>query len=218
MCYQFPDGDENHNVTIVPPEHSPAILMLVSIPMTTRASLVIEGLKRFAERCAEFVEPLLPSITLKEIRAVLRAAQKAFRMVDIVAPQTPLKILRLDCSHVIHNAECGVSDGASRQSVIMLYHPRAEYIHDRVFIFAHELGHALHLALTGNVGIIPEGYDHFNASLGVTMSTLEEKQEGFADAAAYAILSCGLEEHLPAEFNRAFSPAFVRYFKSITEG
>jgi hypothetical protein len=87
-----------------------------------------------------------------------------------------------------------------------------------VFIFAHEVGHALHLGLTGDVNRIPERFDAFNESLGIKGMPLHDKQESFADAAAIAILnSDGLREHLPNQLLEQLPPYFEKYFKFVTD-
>jgi Zn-dependent peptidase ImmA (M78 family) len=109
-------------------------------------------------------------------------------------------------------------NGESRQSLVFLYHPRQNETHDRVFIFAHELGHALHNALTGDVNIFPDGFDSFNDMLRVKFDTHEAKQEGFADAVAIAVLgspNSRLKSHLPTQFSKDISPVFVRYLKNL---
>jgi Zn-dependent peptidase ImmA (M78 family) len=97
-----------------------------------------------------------------------------------------------------------------------LYHPRQNELHDRVFIFAHELGHAIHFALTGNVDVLPDGFDKFNDSFYPKLETLKDKQEAFADTVAFAILNIkGFGTHFPTRFTKDMSPNFARYVREL---
>jgi len=84
-----------------------------------------------------------------------------------------------------------------------------------VFIFAHELGHALHFALTGDIDVLPDSYDRFNDMLKIGMGSVGEKREGFADAVAYAIIGSGLQTHLPAEFHKEAAQIFIKYIQLL---
>ena len=206
------------NFVIIPPGHSLIFFMSSCVPYSKSPTLVIAGLHKFIERCCEFSDPIEAAVTEDEIRAVLEVAQKEYHILDIVAPRKPLKILQFDYSHSILNSECGISDGNETEAVIFVYHPRSVTIHDRVFIFAHEVAHALHLALTKDMTIVPYMFDEFNKALGVNPTSIEEKQEAFADAAAIAILSGnGLDNHLPKGFDKEFSHHFIKYIKLITD-
>jgi hypothetical protein len=143
------------------------LLLCSTVPLSDKVSLVTEGGMRFVKKCNEFCEPIEDAITEDEIHAVLSAAQKHFRFLDIIAPRNPLMILRFDNSHTINNSECGVSSNPVSAATILLFHPRTITPNNRVFIFAHELGHAFHLALAKNIEIVPEGFDKINEALGV---------------------------------------------------
>ena len=114
------------------------------------------------------------------------------------------------------NSAYGAPTRQNYTGTIMLYHPLSTQIYDRVFIFAHELGHALHFALTKDINIFPDGFDKLNELFGMKNLSVQEKQEAFADATAYTILSGKLKAHLPEEFHQAFLPWFTRYFGEIT--
>ena len=207
-----------NNAVVVPPEHAPLMLLKCSLPINGSPNEVLDALKKFIGRCDEFVPPMCGAITVAEINRVLNAAQKAYRLIDIIAPKDPLPILRFDYSHVVYNSQCGLSDNLDCPATVMVYHPRAADTHDRVFIFAHELGHALHQTLTGDVAIEPEGFDKFHESVSAKYKTAEEMRECFADAAALAILNVkGLGTHFPSQFSKDMSPNFARYLRGLCE-
>lgn len=205
-------------ITLVPPHYSPICLMTACIPVNGSAKVITAGLKKFIEKCAEFEEPKTKAISEEEMRFVLNAAQERYGYLDFVSPQRPFKILCFDNSHCLRNSECGIiGEGDDAEAVLFVYSPREIYdLCDNVFIFAHELGHALHLALTKDVNIIPKEYDRFNEALNVKMPE-ELKQEGFADAFAFALLGDDrLKEHLPNQFS--LSPYFDEFFKILIKG
>ena len=219
-AYQRRMQGYRHNAVIVQPEQALAAMIPGFVPMGGSHQDFIDGLARFIQRCEMLLDPITPAITEAEIKATVSAAQRAFGMIGIIAPGHPLRVFRFNHSHISHNSECAILDGDSRQSFMFLYHPRDCDIHDRVFIFAHELGHALHYALTGDVDIVPDGYDSLNKRLGVKIEEQKDKQEGFADAVAIAILgspNSRLKSHLPTQFSKAISPMFVRYVKGLCD-
>ncbi|MDR1247361.1 MAG: hypothetical protein LBK57_10110 [Clostridiales Family XIII bacterium] len=206
------------NAVIVPPEHAPLMLLKFSLTVDGSPNDIVNGLKKFIGRCDEFVPPICGAITETEISRVLNAAQKAYRLVDIVAPKEPLKILRFNYSHTVYNSQCGLSDNPDCPATVLLYHPKASDVHDRVFIFAHELGHALHQTLTGDVETAPEGFEKFHESVSAKWNTVKEMQECFADAAALSILNVkGLGAHFPSRLSIDMSPNFARFLRGLCE-
>ena len=205
------------NAVIVPPEHSPVMLLPSCVPFGGSPIKIIGGLKNFIDRCDEFTSPKSDAITVTEIMKVLTAAQKAYGLIDIIAPDEPMKILCFANSHITHNSQCGIPYDTSRASTIFLFHPKENDTYDRIFVFAHELGHALHMALTRKIDILPDGFDEFNESISTKLYTLKEKQEAFADAVALAILNVkGLRTHFPTQFSKDISPFFARYIRKLT--
>jgi hypothetical protein len=201
-CATVPHGSAR-NATIIPPERAPILMLAMSVPLGGTPMQTIGGLKKFIARCDEFSAPIEDAIAPSEIEAVLECAERNFKIVSLIAPQTPLHILRMNNSHILHNSECGVPTNPEHAAVILALHPREASVYDRVFIFAHELGHALHLSLTHDVNTLPDKFDDFNGALGIAPESADHKPEMFADAVAYALLGddC-LREHLPIEFRK----------------
>lgn len=206
------------NAVIVPPEDSPLMLLKFSIPINGRPIDITDALNKFITRCDEYVPPICDAITQTEITRVLNAAQKAYRLIDIVAPKEPLKILRFDYSHITYNSQCGLSDNPGCPATVMVYHPKEVETYNRVFIFAHELGHALHQTLTGSVSITPDGFDELNDKFSSKLNSTEDTQERFADAVALSILNIkGLGTHFPTQVSKDISPFFARYLRGLCE-
>ena len=205
------------NAVIIPPEHSPIMLLPSCVPFGSSPNEIIAGLEKFITRCDEFTPPIFDTITVIEIKKVLTAVQKSYGLLDIIAPNEPIKILCFTNSHNEYNSQCGFPSEPTRPPTIFLYHPKENGTYDRVFIFAHELGHALHWVLTRNADVLPDGFDKFNESVFARFDTLKEKQEAFADAVAFAILNVkGLGTHFPNQFSKERSPVFAKYIKELT--
>ena len=216
--YLAPAKGTAWNAVIIPPEDSPIMLMSSCVPFGSAPVDVIAGLKKFVESCDEFTPPVNDAISVSEMKRTLTLAQKSYRIVDIVAPDEPMKILRFDNSHTVYNSMCAIL-GDSKQAIIFSFHPNNIKIHDRVYIFAHELGHALHLALTGDINLLPDGFDAFNDTFSPKLKTIKDKQEAFADAVAIAILNVkGLGTHFPTQFSKDVSHVFARYVRGLCEG
>jgi hypothetical protein len=214
--YRLPHKTSTWNAVIIPPEHAHIMLLSSCVPFGSSPNEIIAGLRNFLVRCDEFIPPKFEAITNTEIKCVLTAAQKSYRLIDIIAPQEPMKILRFDYSHVKHNSQCGIPDNPVKVAPIFLFHPNENDMCDRVFIFAHELGHALHFALTHDVNMLPDGFEAFNQKLGVKFVNINEYQEAFADSTALAILNAkGLRTHFPTEWGKAMSVSHANYIREL---
>ena len=216
--YIKPAQENNINVVFIPPDAAPVMMITTCIPKTNHIKSFYNGLKNFLIKINEFTDPLEDIATVEEMGAALNSAQTKFKYLDIVAPVKPLCIVSLNNSHKERNCECGISaDAGSREAVIFEYHPRGVSVYGRVFIFAHELGHALHLALTGDVEVIPDGFDAFNEALNIKWQTIQQKQEAFADVAAFAILNAeGLKKYLPHRFSEPMLNCCDEYIGGLT--
>jgi len=215
--YISPLPSQNKNIVFVPPDAAPVVMIPNYVPIVDSEDMMYDGSSRLLAKISEFSDPMEDAATEEEMNAVLDSAQTKFKVIDIVAPSKPLMILSFDNTHAIHNCECGVSDPSVRQSVILVYHPRDVSGCDRVFIFAHEIGHALHFALTGNIDVVPDRFDAFNEALGINFQTIRQKQEAFADVAAFAMLNnSGLKKHLPHQFSDTMLGLYDRYIGYVT--
>jgi hypothetical protein len=133
-------------------------------------------MKKYLAECVLLGDPIEQAISEDEITAVLSVAQRRFHILDIIAPDKPLRILRLSNSHKEMNSAYGVPTTLNSAGTIMLYHPRDIEVHDRIFIFAHELGHALHFAMTKDIDVFPDGVDKLNELFGMRNLSSKEKR------------------------------------------
>ena len=216
--YSTPAKGSSWNAVIIPPEHSLIMLLPSCAPFGSAPVDVIAGLKSFIECCDDFIPPVHDAISVSEMKRVLTIAQKSFRLIDIITPdEEPLKILRFYNSHKVYNSQCAIPVN-NKQAVIYSFHPNKVDIHDRIFVFAHELGHALHLSLTHDIDVLPDGFDKFNDTFSPKPETLKDKQEMFSDAVAIAILNAkGLGTHFPTRFSKDMSYLFANYVRGLCE-
>jgi hypothetical protein len=204
------------NAIIVPPEKSPIMLLPSCVPLGGTPEAIVAGMKEFVDRCEEFISPVLDAITSDEIKRVLNIAQKTYGLINIIAPNDPMKILCFANSHVIYNSQCGIPVDTSRPATLILFHPRQVDTYDRVFIIAHELGHALHWALTHDLKVSPEGFDDLNELLHVKIGSPEDMQEAFADSVALGILNArGLRSHFPSSWSKEMSSVHAANLREL---
>ena len=210
--------DDEMKTTIIPPDVAPVFLMLTVVPESGSAENIIRGLKEFVKRCSEFSDPESECISEKEIHMVLKRAQN-LGVLDMITQNRALKIISLANTHYIHNSECGIVEKAlsTPEAIIFVYHPHGEIFCDKVFVFSHEIGHGLHLALTGDVEIIPDGFDAFNKSIGVEESFDDDTiKEAFADVVAFALLGKKEYKKYIPEGNELTDEAFANLAKFET--
>lgn len=179
------------NVIVLNYEQSPLYLLRTYIGGQKQVGKIVSGLKKFLIHCEDFVDPTGIEIAPRQIEMIIDIAQKRFNLIDILAPVNPLVIMRLNNTNKRCNSMCGViGEGSGTRAIIMMFNPRNEE-NDPVYIFAHELGHAFHLALTHEPQIMPARFDEFNELLGVTkVIPISDKVEVFADVFAMALLNC----------------------------
>jgi len=211
---------EGKNVIVLNYEQSPLYLLRSYIGGLKQVGRIVSGIKKFLMQCEEFVDPTGIVITSEQIKMVVDIAQRRFSLIDILAPVTPLVIMRLNNTNKQFNSMCGVmGEGSGTRAIIMMFNSRNEE-YDPVYIFAHELGHAFHLALTHEPHIMPARFDELNELIGVRKYIpISDKIEVFADVFAIALLNCPeLKAHNPFGMFGHVIPYFDRYIQVLADG
>jgi len=187
------------NVIVLNFIESPLFLLRTYIGGLKHVGKIVSRLKEFLMFCKDCVDSTGIDITPQQIEMVIDIAQKRFCLIDILAPAAPLVILRLNNANKRYNSMCGIiGEGSGTRGIILMFSLRNGE-NDPVYIFAHELGHAFHLALTHEPQIMPAKFDELNELLGITkVIPISDKIEVFADVFAMALLNCPeLKAHNP---------------------
>lgn len=105
------------NAVIIQADRAPIALLLTCVPINGSPIEIVDGLQRFVARCDEFIPPIYDAIPVAEINKVLRTAQKTYRLLDLIAPKEPLKILRftIHMFSIIRSAEYLLTLNARRR-------------------------------------------------------------------------------------------------------
>jgi len=206
------------NVIVLSHEASPLYLLRTYIGGQKQVVKIISRLKEFLKHCEDFTEPTGADITIQQIELVIDIAQRKFNLIDIIAPVNPLVIMRLNNTNKRCNSMCGViGEGSDTRAILMIFNPRIGEENDPVYIFAHELGHAFHLALTHEAQIMPAKFDEFNELLGVRKTiSISDKIEVFADVFAMALRNCPeLKAYNPFIELENLIPYFDKYIEAL---
>ncbi|MCL2634181.1 MAG: hypothetical protein FWD34_06695 [Oscillospiraceae bacterium] len=177
-----------------------------------------EVLIKFLNALNAFIPAVEKRITQKEMREVIRVAQEKLHFMDTIMKGRNLFIASLPFSHEDFNSFAVNPTYLLKSTIVFSLHSKSIDIHDRIFIFAHELGHVFHLAITGSFSVLPEEFHAFNEIIGVGKIEGEEGNEYFADIIATAILhETELSAHLPSDFGDGMCEVFSHFGKAICE-
>lgn len=211
---------QNKRIIILSYEQSPLYLLRSYIGGLKQIAKIILRLNEFLGYCEDFIEPTGIEITIHQINQVIDISESKFNLMNIIATVSPLIIMRFNTANRQFNSQCGViGEGIETRAILMMFNSRTKE-NDPVYVFAHELGHAFHLALTHNTQIMPAKFDELNELLGLEKNIpIGDKIELFADMFAMVLLNCPeLRKHDPfTEFVR-FIPYFDKYIVALARG
>lgn len=154
--------------------------------------------KKDLRQIAEQIEKdLLPAkgtqITPKTVHEILAFLEARYQFLQRVRKGDPLFIILPDCSHKNFNGLCRTHLCQRNQTdcEIYLFHSPEYHKYSPEFVFLHELGHVLNLALTGTLEIVPNGFLEFVEILFPNMTLPHQKpvSEIFADCFAMGVMS-----------------------------
>lgn len=171
----------------------------------------------------EFFEPKTVGLSKKQINKVLNFLQSKYGIFDIITCKTELEIFLFNNSHKQFNSICEVFSDASQpetycKQYILTFASRAEE-HDPYQVLIHEIGHALQVALTHQVMIIPDSFIEMNKELDVHLENNKvDSTDVFADVfAVVAMNKSYLEDHndLISFFPSKVLDLFEHYFTEL---
>lgn len=148
----------------------------------------VEALSR---HCAEFDDTDTPLLTPDSAAAVFRAVNSLFPFAETVIGSHPIDLLIIDAQHKCRNGEStAVFSDDGMRSCICIYRLQDECPSAPEHILLHELGHLLHMNVTGTVTEVPSSFREYLSRLGTDCSRFSDKQlrEVFADSFMLAVL------------------------------
>lgn len=153
-----------------------------------------KSLQKIAEQIQDDLLPAEgPQITPKAVHEILRFLEARYQFLRRVRKGTPLFIILPDCSHKNLNGLCRthLCQGNQTDCEIYLFHSLKHREYSPEYVFLHELGHVLNLALTGTLEIVPNSFWEFAETLFPKLTLAHQKSvsEIFADCFAMGVMS-----------------------------
>jgi len=184
------------------------------------------NIKRFITLIDETVIP--PSgrfLTVEREEKILSVLFMKYPYLEIVSANRPLIVLNFDSTNRLYNSFCGTDDNV-RSRVICMFNMNDSTVSPE-YVFLHELGHALQIAITGSVSDVPiEFIKYQNLLPGVEKLNQGDEiaAEVFADIFAIAVMrntefSCfdplNNPDIINASFETFFSQLFDKYLQAV---
>ena len=153
-----------------------------------------KSLRQISEQIEDDLMPTRGTqITPTAVHKILALLEARYQFLQRVRKGKPLFIILPDCSHKNYNGLCRTHLCKRNQTdcEIYLFHSLEYHKYSPEFVFLHELGHVLNLALTGTLEIVPNGFLEFAEILFPNMTVPYQKtvSEIFADCFAMGIMS-----------------------------
>ena len=174
--------------------------------------------KLIADIDKTIIEPSGISLSAEDEEEILSVLSTKFPFWEIVSPNSPLDILNINNSHRLFNSMCGASGDAS-SFVVYMFNMKDDTAAPE-YVFLHELGHALQIALTGSDSLVPTEFIEFNNTLPDVR--MEQGDRGvpelFADTFAIAVMrGTDLWHYSPFPFSDALNELFEKFFTALFE-
>ena len=156
-------------------------------------------------------------LSVEKEKIVLKTLTDKYPYWDALSISKPLVILNINNSHKLYNSICGVNDDAT-SFVIYMFNMKDNSTAPE-YVFLHELGHALQVALTGSDLLVPDEFIAFNKLLNKSFELTQgsyELAEVFADTFAISIMhDTDLSEFDPFDFPKKLNNAFAEFFTEL---
>ena len=156
----------------------------------------IDGLHQYAGR---FWYADTPTLAEYDVAKVFQMVDTLFSYSQKVLDKHPIDILLINAQHECLNGETSVVFTTERmRGCICIYRMQSEEVRP-IHVLLHELGHLLHIKLTGTLTEIPKSFVRHLLSLGIDCSklTAAQLQELFADTFMLAVINKHSELETP---------------------
>lgn len=155
----------------------------------------INEIKLLAERIKQtYTAAIGPRITEEEIHMIMKHLDQEFNFSNLVFGTEKALFLLFNNSHISFNSEYGMADcGHIQRHTFFLYSMSANSMVEAPFpeyVLLHEIGHALHAKLTGDIDKMPPRViDFLKLSFPtIEMLPVESQREIFADVIAMGMM------------------------------
>lgn len=205
---------DSEKYVVYPPAFSIPIYLMANGLAVGRVRDTILHIRKLIEYVDAFViSPSGNCLTKERTERVLQVLMAKFPYFDVVS--RPLHILCIDNTDKRFNSQCGVN-ASGDECIILMFHMKESAISPE-YVFLHELGHALQIALTGSPEIVPEEFIRFHQALN---SQLEQDNpdapDVFADTFAMAVMrGTELSSHDPFELSDTLKGAIERFIAGL---
>ena len=167
----------------------------------------------------KIVKPSGNYITVENEEKILSALTEKFpKYWHLVSAKRKLEIINVNNSHRQYNSTCGTNDDATAFILFMFNMKDKTLLPD--YVFLHELGHALQVAITGSYLDVPDEFLRFNNSLQSDNIAQGDSRapELFADTFAIAVMRGSyLHDKNPFPFSDELNRVFERFYASFLE-
>jgi hypothetical protein len=140
-----------------------------------------------------------------------------FPFFDVIS-QKPLYIFHLANSHKAFNSMSGFGDGEEAgHGVIVMFHMKDQDVSPE-YVFLHELGHILQVAITQSPSVVPPVFLRFHNEIGGAplRESNPDAPEVFADTFAIAVMhGTELEKYNPFSLHEPFCHTFEMFYEAF---
>jgi hypothetical protein len=164
----------------------------------------------------EIIKPTGNYLTVDNGEKTLSILSDKFPYWKTVSPNAAIDILIMKNSHRLYNSLCGTDDNY-KKFVVYMFNMKDDSLRPE-YVFLHELGHLLQMALTGSVLIVPDEFINFHNS--TQYEKLEQGNpdaaEVFADIFAIAVMrGTVLSDFYPFSFPDVLNERFEKFFNEL---
>jgi hypothetical protein len=157
-------------------------------------------------------------LAVEKEEKILSVLFMKYPYLEIVSANRPLVVLNFNSTNRASNSFCGTDEGV-KSSVILMYNMKDNSVIPE-YVFLHELGHALQIALTGSADDVPNEFIEFHNSMPYTEKINQgdkDATELFADTFAISVmrnteLSCFDPFHFSDSLNAHFEAFYFNLF------
>lgn len=207
---------DDKRYTIYPSAPSVPIYLVVNGLAVGKVRDTTLNIKKLIEYIDTFItDPSGNCLTERRAERVLQVLVAKFPYFDVVGKYKPLNILNINNTDKRFNSQCGIN-ASGDECIILMYHMKDSDISPE-YVFLHELGHALQIALTGSNEIVPEEFIRFHEGLNSPLKQGNpDAPDVFADTFAMAVMrGTKLCSHDPFELSDNLKLAMERLITGI---